>query len=252
MNNNKYALITGASSGIGYEFALRLDSLGYNTIIVARRESKLIELKNKLKNESIIITSDLSNIDSCKELLNKASNYDIDLFINNAGFGDFNLFKDANTSKIIEMVDVNVKALTYLMKGIIDQFIPKNRGLIINVSSIAGFLPGGPYMSVYYATKSYVTSLTRGVAFELKNTNVRVKALTPGPVRTEFNDVANCKFSINSISKEKCVNYAIKKMNKKGIIIAPSLGVRITALFSRFVPTNLLIKICSHAQKKKI
>lgn len=252
MTNNKYALITGASSGIGYEFALELDKLGYNTIIVARRENKLIELKNKLSNESIIIVLDLSNIESCKELLERIKPYNIELFINNAGFGDFSLFKDSNTTKILEMIDLNVKAMTFLMKGILDTFIPKNIGTIINVSSIAGFLPAGPYMSVYYATKSYVTSLTRAVSYELKNTNIKIKALTPGPVRTEFNDVASCRFSINSISKEKCVSYAIKKMKKKGVIIAPSLGVRITSHFSRFLPTNLLIKICSKAQKKKI
>ncbi len=252
MLNNKFALITGASSGLGYEFALELDKLGYKTIIVARREDRLIELKNKLSNESIIIVSNLSNIDSCKDLLNKIKAYDIDLFINNAGFGDFKLFKDSNTSKILEMIDLNVKAMTFLMKGILDIFIPKNNGTIINVSSIAGFLPAGPYMSVYYATKAYVTSLSRGVAYELKNTNVKIKALTPGPVRTEFNDVANCRFSINSISKEKCVSYAIKKMKKKGVIIAPSLGVKITSHFSRLLPTNLLIRICSKSQQKKI
>ena len=132
----------------------------------------LVMLKNKLSNESIIIVLDLSNIESCKELLERIKPYNIELFINNAGFGDFSLFKDSNTTKILEMIDLNVKAMTFLMKGILDTFIPKNTGTIINVSSIAGFLPAGPYMSVYYATKSYVTSLTRAVSYELDRKSV--------------------------------------------------------------------------------
>ncbi len=249
---NKYALITGASSGIGYHFALKLDSLGYNTIIVARREERLKELAVKLINDPVILPYDLEDEDNCKNLLEKIKAYNIEIFINNAGLGDLNLFNEMDINKAIRIIDVNIKALTILFHGLLNQFINNNNGIIINVSSIAGLLPAGPYMSVYYATKSYVTSLTRAVDYEIKNKyNIKVKALCPGPVDTEFNEVANSKFKLKSISPDKCVNYTIKKLKSKRIILTPTIGVRITELFSRFIPIKLLLYFCSKNQKKK-
>ena len=250
---NKYALITGASSGIGYHFAIKLDSLGYNTIIVARREERLKELAVKLINDPVILPYDLEDEDNCKNLLEKIKAYNIEIFINNAGLGDLNFFNEMDINKAIRIIDVNIKALTILFHGLLNQFINNNNnGIIINVSSIAGLLPAGPYMSVYYATKSYVTSLTRAVDYEIKNKyNIKVKALCPGPVDTEFNEVANSKFKLKSISPDKCVNYTIKKLKIKRIILTPTVGVRITELFSRFIPIKLLLYFCSKNQKKK-
>lgn len=249
----EYALITGASSGLGYEFAIKLDELGYNTILVARRKERLEELKSKLKNESIILPFDLSNINECKNLILEIKDYNITLFINNAGFGNFNLFSEMDITKGSMMVDLNVKALTYLMHEMLKIFISNNKGTILNVSSIAGLLPGGPYMSVYYATKAYVTSLTRSVNYEnRKNKNIKIKVLCPGPVKTEFNEVANVRFSIKSITSKECVDYTIKKLNKKSLVIAPSFGVRFTKNFSRFLPIHILLRICNNSQKKKM
>ena len=250
---NKYALITGASSGIGYHFAIKLDSLGYNTIIVARREERLKELAVKLINDPVILPYDLEDEDNCKNLLEKIKAYNIEIFINNAGLGDLNFFNEMDINKAIRIIDVNIKALTILFHGLLNQFINNNNnGIIINVSSIAGLLPAGPYMSAYYATKSYVTSLTRAVDYEIKNKyNIKVKALCPGPVDTEFNEVANSKFKLKSISPDKCVNYTIKKLKIKRIILTPTVGVRITELFSRFIPIKLLLYFCSKNQKKK-
>lgn len=247
-----YALITGASSGLGYEFAKKLDSMGYDTIIVARRLERLEELKNELKNKTVILSYDLSNIDDCKKLVEDIKDYDISIFINNAGFGDFNLFKDSDINKGINMIDLNVRALTFLMHEVLNIFVKNNKGTIINVSSIAGLLPGGPYMSVYYATKAYVTSLTRAVAYENKKyKNIYIKALCPGPVTTEFNDVANVKFSLKSITSTYCVDYTIKHMHKRKVIIAPSFGVRFVNKFARLFPINTLLKICYKSQRKK-
>ncbi len=248
----KYALITGASSGIGYHFAKKLDSLGYNTIIVARREERLKELADSLNNDTIIFPFDLKEEANCKNLLEKVKAYNIEIFINNAGLGDLNLFNEMDINKAINIIDINIKALTILFHGLLNQFINNNNGIIVNVSSIAGLLPAGPYMSVYYATKSYVTSLTRAVDYEIKNKyKIKVKALCPGPVDTEFNEIANSKFKLKSISPEKCVNYTIKKLKSKRIILTPTLGVRITELFSRFVPIKFLLYFCSKNQKKK-
>lgn len=249
---NKYVLITGASSGIGYHFAKEFDLLGYNTILVARREDRLKELASQLKNNSIIYPYDLKNKDNCEKLITEIKKYNIEIFINNAGFGDLNLFNEMDINKAMDMIDINNKSLTFLLHGVLNQFIESNNGIIINVSSIAGLLPAGPYMSVYYATKAYVTSLTRAVAYEIKNKyNIKVKALCPGPVDTEFNRVANSKFNLKSITPERCVKYTIKKLKNNKIILTPTLGVRITELFSRFIPTNLLLYLCSKNQQKK-
>lgn len=248
-----YALITGASSGIGYEYAKLLDELGYKTIIVARRKEALLNLKSSLKNECIILTYDLSDINNCKMLIQDIKKYDIQLFINNAGFGDFSLFNEMDINKGLSMIDLNVKTLTYLFYEMLNIFIKNNKGIILNVSSIAGLLPGGPYMSVYYATKAYVTSITRAVAYEnRKNKNIKIKVLCPGPVLTEFNSVANVEFALKSISAKACVKYSLKKMDKNNVVIAPTFGVRFTNKFSRFLSTKRLLKICYKSQKKKL
>ena len=252
---NSYAVITGASSGIGEEFVKRLAREGYKIILVARRKERLEKTKEKLTSAEVeceIITADLGQISECRRLMDALSDRNIGVFINNAGLGDLNLFNEMDINKAIRIIDVNIKALTILFHGLLNQFINNNNGIIINVSSIAGLLPAGPYMSVYYATKSYVTSLTRAVDYEIKNKyNIKVKALCPGPVDTEFNEVANSKFKLKSISPDKCVNYTIKKLKSKRIILTPTIGVRITELFSRFIPIKLLLYFCSKNQKKK-
>jgi len=246
-----YALITGASSGIGYEFATKLANCGYDLILVSRRENRLNELKNKLNCKCVVIPLDLTSNKAIDELILKISTFDIKLVINNAGFGECGYFLETDISKEESMIDLNVKAMYLLFKKMAQRM---NDGYILNVASIAGLLPGGAYMSQYYATKAYVTSLTLGVSEELRQrkSKLHVGCLCPGPVNTEFNDVANVKFALKGISSEKCVSYALKKIKKNKTIIIPGFTIRMANLFSRFVPKKMLIKIVSYQQKKKI
>ena len=254
---NSYAVITGASSGIGAEFAKRLAAEGYDLILVARREERLKKLEeklNKLGTKCIIIEADLSKISNCRKLVDHISTRNIGIFINNAGFGDCGAFLETDTEKELSMIDLNVKAVHYLTKRVVHIMDRQGYGYILNVASSAGLIPAGPYMATYYATKSYVTSLTRAVAEELsqKNSRVYIGCLCPGPVNTEFNDVANVKFALKGISASYCANYAIDMMKKRKVVIVPTLKMKLAVTFGRFISQPLYIKIVSHQQKKKI
>ena len=208
------ALITGASSGIGRDMARYLSNLGYDLVIVARRENLLEELKQELtKTEVIIEKADISNPDVCKELFEKYK--DIDVLINNAGFGKFGEFDKIELNDELNMIYTNVIGLHVLTKLYVQEMKEKNKGYILNVASSAGLFPGGPLMSTYYATKSYVISLTRGIAEELKiaGSNVKIVALCPGPVDTNFNNIANVKFSLKSLSSKYVAKYGIDQLN---------------------------------------
>lgn len=249
-----YAVITGASSGIGAEFAKRLTKEGYSLVLVARRKERLEELAKALKTECVIMTADLSDMSACRKLMQDLSKIDIDIFINNAGFGFCGETINVDNEIELNMIDLNVKSLHLLSKLVLDDMVAKNKGYILNVASSAGLLPAGPYMSTYYATKAYVTSFTRGVAEELrqKHSDVYIGCLCPGPVDTEFNRVANVEFSLKGISAEYCANYAITQMLKKKITIVPTFKMKAAVVLSRLIPVSLYVKIGAKQQKKKI
>ena len=174
------ALITGASSGIGRDMARYLSRLGYDLIIVARRENLLEELKNELKNTEVIIEKmDVSDVENCQKLFDKYP--DVDILINNAGFGKFGEFDKTDLNDELNMINTNIIGLHTLTKLYLKRMKEKNKGYILNVASSAGLLPGGPLMATYYATKAYVVSLTRAIAEELKvrSSNVKISALCP-------------------------------------------------------------------------
>ena len=164
----KTVMITGASSGIGREFARAYARKGYRLILCARREDRLKELAEEVKTESILLTADLSREEECYDLLNKVRDEDIDIFINNAGFGTAGEFLDTDLNKEITMVKVNDIAMQILMKGMLQKMQKRGGGTVLNVASSAGLFPAGPYMATYYASKAYILSLTRAVARELK------------------------------------------------------------------------------------
>lgn len=249
-----YAVITGASSGIGTEFAKRFAKEGYPLVLVARRKERLEELAKTLQADCIVMTADLSDMDACNKFMDDISELDIDVFVNNAGFGFCGETVNIDDETELNMIDLNVKSLHLLTKLVLKKMVSKNQGYILNVASSAGLLPAGPYMSTYYATKAYVTSFTRGVAEELRqrNSKVYIGCLCPGPVDTEFNKVANVEFSLKGISAEYCANYAISQMFKKKITIVPSLKMKAAVFFSRFIPVSLYVKIGAKQQKKKI
>ena len=254
----KTVLITGATSGIGEEFARCYAKMGYKLILVARRVNRMEalerELYNQYQTECRIIEADLSSEDACKALLLQLENEKIDLFINNAGFGTCGPFMETNLDKEIAMIHVNDIAMHILFKGMLIQMQKQGTGAILNVCSSAGLLPGGPYMATYYATKAYMVSLTRAVRRELKeaHSQITVSALCPGPVDTEFNQNADVAFSLKGISTKKCVASAIKGINRGKLIIVPGLTMKLATFFSGLLPKSGQVAVTGHQQKKKI
>lgn len=246
------ALVTGASSGIGESMCYYLDSLGYELILVATNEKKLEEVQSKIKMNSEIIVCDLRYEEEVFKLYEKVKSSDVDLWINNAGFGLFGDFDKTDLDRELEMIDVNIRAVHILTKLVLQDFVKKDRGHILNVASSAGFM-AGPHLDTYYATKNYVLKLTLGIYEELrrKKSNVHVSALCPGPVDTNFNKVARGKFTIKGADKDYVAKYGIDKTLKNKLIIIPTLKMKLTIFATRLLPTKLLLKITYNIQKRK-
>ena len=248
-------LITGASSGIGRDMARELANKNYDLILVARNKEGLTNLKNELesKNSNInieIYPYDLSIKENCYELHEKVKN--IDILINNAGFGLFGKFTNTDLEKEISMINTNITAVHILTKLYLKDMVKENRGHILNVASIAGFMPG-PLMSTYYASKNYVVALTRAINKELKKdkSNVRISLLCPGPVNTNFNNVADVKFKMKGLTSEFVAKYAISKMLKGKLIIVPEFSVRNARRFLEILPDRLKEAFAYNAQIRK-
>ena len=247
------ALITGASSGIGYSMAKYLSNLGYDLILVARDKERLQEIQKELKTDVKIVVADLSQESKIKELYVLCKNDNIDVLINNAGFGLFGEFDSTELSTELNMIDVNIKAVHTLTKLFLKDMIKKDSGYILNVSSSASF-QAGPLMATYYASKSYVTRLTVAIYEELrrKKSNVHVSCLCPGPVKTNFNNVANVKFAMKGLDSDYVAKYAIDKMLKKNkLLIIPGFKMKALVFFNRFISTKRAAKIVYRFQKKK-
>lgn len=257
MMQKSYAVVTGASSGIGKSFARQLAKKGYSVVLVARRKERLEELALELGDqgaESEVFPADLSQVSECHRLMEALSDRRIVVFINNAGFGDCGPFLETDEEKELQMMDVNIRAVHVLTKLVLTQMERQKEGYLLNVASSAGLIPAGPYMASYYASKAYVASLTRAVAQELKErgSNVYIGALCPGPVDTEFNSVANVEFALSGITPDYCVSYALKMMKKKKVVILPTLRMKAVIFAVRLLPHSLYIRMTGHQQKKKL
>lgn len=247
------ALITGASSGIGRDMARELAKRGCELILVARRVNRLEEIKNEITGVSVeTIECDVSTEENCTKLYNSVKDKGVDMLVNNAGFGLAGEFLSTDLNKELNMIKTNVVAVHMLTKLFLKDFAEKDRGIILNVASSAAYM-AGPYLSTYYATKNYVRRLTEAVYRELKekNSNVSVSVLCPGPVNTEFNDVANVKFALKGLSSEYVARYAIEKALKGKLYIIPGLQMKLGVFLLRFIPNKLMLKISAHIQKKK-
>ena len=243
------ALITGASSGIGREIARQLSAMGIDVILVARRMTRLQELKEELEGNVQIICMDLRDALSCRMLYERLREEDIDILVNNAGFGVYGAFDETDLDKELAMIDVNVRAVHILTKLFLRDFIARDYGYILNVASIAGYLPG-PLMAGYYASKAYVLRLSEAIYGELrrKKSNVHITALCPGPVQTEFFDRAEAvkksppyKKAFRA-SKEKVVAKALNDAKKKRSMSVYGGAINLMRLGAKLIPHEWLLK----------
>lgn len=241
------ALITGASSGIGAEFARILSRQGVFVLLTGRNTKALEDLKAELDGKSPdgssvceIFTADLSKPRECIDLFAKVKKYDPDILINNAGFGIYGEFTETSLTKELELIDVNIKGMHILFKLFVKEFVKKGRGHILNVASSAGLL-AGPLMSAYYSSKAYVIRQSLAVSMELavKRSGVRVSVLCPGPVDTNFNRRAGITGFFKGITAEKCAEYTLDKMGRGSVIIIPTVKVKAIALFAKLAPWQL-------------
>ena len=252
------ALITGASSGLGWEMASILSEKGYDIVAVARRRERLQKLKASLKTNVDVLCLDITRPEDIKEIEKHLD--DVDVFINNAGFGVFGDLCSSDLNQELSMIETNVKALHILTKLVAKKFKEKNSGYIMNVASIAAFFPG-PLFSAYYASKAYVYRLTISLYEELRQekSNVKVSVLCPGPVKTEFEQVAKVSFGNGNekgrdfiiADKRKVSEYAIRKMLKGKFIIIPGTLMKIAVLFRRSLSEKMLCKVLYLLQSKK-
>lgn len=247
------ALITGASSGIGLDMARYLATQKCELILVARNKEKLEFIQEQLPTKVTIIVADLSNEQKVKELYVLIKKENIDILINNAGFGDFGYFTDTDLSRDLDQINTNIKAVHILTKSLLKDMEKRDTDTyILNVASFAAFQPG-PLMSTYYATKSYVYQLSEAIYFEekKKKTKVHVSVLCPGPVETNFNNVAGVRFSVKPLKSTYVARYAIDMMFKNKMLIIPGTKMKLAKFFSRFVSDKFLLKQIYKIQKKK-
>lgn len=247
------ALITGASSGIGKDMAKYLSSLGYDLILVARNKEALEALQDELPTKVKAIVMDLAVESNVKSLYVICKNENIDVLINNAGFGLCGEFVETDINRELEMIDVDIRAVHILTKMFLKDMKKRNSGYILNVASAAAFAPG-PLMATYYSCKAYVYRLTEAISFELKKSKskVSISCLCPGPVDTNFDCVANVQFSIKGLKSEDVAKYAIDQMLKGKLIIIPGFKMKCAKFFSHFVTENFMMKVTYRTQRKKI
>lgn len=247
------ALITGASSGIGRDMARYLAAKGWDLILVARRADRLEELKNELSNIDVrSIVLDVGKAEDCYRLYELTRDEHVDMLVNNAGFGLAGEFVLTDLDTELNMIDVNIRALHILTKLFLRDFTARDSGIILNVASSAGFMPG-PLMATYYATKNYVLRLSEAIYEELrqKGSHVSISVLCPGPVDTEFNKVAKVRFAIDGIESETCAKLAVDGALRRKLFIIPGALMKTGLFFRHFASEKLMLKLAYHFQRRK-
>jgi short-subunit dehydrogenase len=241
------ALVTGASAGLGVEFARRLSERGHRLVLVARRKERLEELAKELGNARAVAI-DLSKKDAAANLLADldAHGETVDLLVNNAGFGLIGRFVELDAKRLRQMIDLNVGTLTDLCRAVAPAMIGRRSGAILNVASTAAFQPG-PRMAVYFATKAFVLSLSEALHEELKPHGIKVSCLCPGPTRTEFGDVAgfggNGLFDRVAMNAAQVVETGLKGLDANDAVVVAGWMNKVTAASTRFAPRSVVRKI---------
>lgn len=246
------ALVTGATSGIGRCIAENLHKRGWQLILTGRNEKVLRKLQKKFGDSTEIIRAELSDRKEVFRVYDFCRDKNVDLLVNNAGYGIFGRFDSTDLDDELSMIDVNITALHILTKLFLRDFRKRDSGYILNVASVAGFMTG-PLLSSYYASKNYVIRLSSAIHEELRreHSNVKITVLCPGPVNTEFNNRAGVSFSAKPVSPEYVADYALKRLFQGKFFAIPSLTAKLCAVGQRFVPEKLLAAITYNVQKAK-
>ena len=248
---NYCAMITGASSGIGRSIALQMAQHARTLILVARRQARLETLKDEIKRahshvEVIVAPCDLSNIEEIKKMLTsiESQNIDIDVLVNNAGFGDIAQFADARWDKLEQMLAVNITAPSYLTHALLPGMITRKSGGIMNISSgfAFTFMPG---FATYAASKMHLSGFSEALALELRSANVSVTHVCPGPVATEFEAVAENPFERSvpswvALSPERCAKLSVRAFHRGQVMFIPGTMMKLTFALARMTPTVIL------------
>lgn len=255
-----FALITGASSGLGLDFARQLAEKSYDLVLVARSvgrmESLAAELQQKHSVRCIVLSQDLAQPGSARELFSKldAQRLTIDVLINNAGCGVWGEFARSDFSEMAGMLLLNINSLTELTHLLLPGMLSRKQGYILNVASTAAF-QAGPWMAGYYASKAYVLSLTEAIAVELEGTGVSITALCPGPTRTEFFDRAKMGNSrlkdMVMADSASCVKNGLEAMFRGRVIIVDGFINQVSALSTKVFPRNLVRRVAGHINQQK-
>lgn len=257
-SKDRYALVTGASSGIGYEFAQLFAKDGKNIVIVARAQDKLEELKTEIENKYgttvRVIPKDLSDPQAPQEIFSELVKeaINIDVLVNNAGFGVYGIFSDTDLQEELTMIQVNATSLIHLTKLFLKGMVDNRSGNILNVASVCSFL-STPLESVYCATKALVLHFSEALANELQGTGVSVTCLCPGLVKTEFQKRAHMENS--RIMKRKMMDAATvaeagyKAMKRGRGIVIPGFEYKFAPLFARFAPRNVVTRVVKSQHK---
>lgn len=257
MDKNKTVLITGASTGIGYELTRLFAKNGYNLVVVARNKEKLNELKKELSEKYrikvMVVIKDLSQPTEANELYKEvsAAGIEIDILVNNAAIGNGGLFHQTDIDKDVEMIGLNITLLTTLTKLFLDKMIMKRSGRILNVASTGAYLPG-PCIAVYYATKAYVLSFSEAITSELKDYGISVSTLCPGATATEFAKRAGKQDFKNAMAAKQVAKIAYNGLMKNKRIIIPGEANKIGVMLSKIIPRAISANIIGKAQSNLI
>ncbi len=243
-------LITGASSGIGLELAKLFAADGNNLVLVARRGELLNKIAGELTSnfgiEVEVIAKDLTLAKSPDEIFKKLKDKDIDIVVNNAGFGLVGQITELDYKRQIDMVNLNISALTSLTRLFLPRMVEMNSGGILNVGSLAGFQPG-PYATVYYATKAFVLSFTEGLREELKDSNIKITCLAPGPTNTEFGEVSGLDrsflFKTGTMGAKEVALQGYEGFKNNRTVVIPGFSNKLLPLLVRLSPRFLVRKI---------
>lgn len=245
------ALVTGASSGLGRDIVRVLDRRRIETILVARRQDRLLALQGQLQHVRRVIPLDLSQRDNCRRLYEQVRGEDIDILINDAGFGVFGDFDHTDLDRELQLLDVNIGAVHILTKLFLRDFVRRDAGYILNVSSSSAYLPG-PRMAAYYASKAYVLRLTESIMAELRHrgSHVYVGALCPGPVHTEFDRVAHVTFHLPYQSSREVAEEAVRRLFARRPVMIPSPLMKAARVAERLLPEMAAGRIDYYMQSR--